>query len=109
VKPKGLDNLKKLEDGWYDGEQGKAPDPAGLDWLEGAIPEVFPDTYCFPMLDGRVQLEWDRKPWDIEMEVNLETHQGEYFALNIETDEEEEMVLDLDKDSSWEWLRRKLR
>jgi hypothetical protein len=103
-----LAKMKELEDGWLDGE-GKAPDPAGLDWLKSVFPKTFGiQTFFYPTPEGGVQMEWVTNPIAVSLEINLETHKGQYCSLNMKTDEFEEKVLDLDNDSSWEWIRRRL-
>ena len=47
----GLDRIRELKDGWYDGE-GTAYDPAFLDWIESDILPYLPSGgYCYPTVD----------------------------------------------------------
>ena len=81
-----FEHLRKLKDGWLEGE-GIAPNNNGLDWLAEKLrinyPHNFPRIYSYPTSEGGVSLEWQINPYDIELEVNLKTHQGEYNSFNV--------------------------
>ena len=112
-----LDELKGLEDGWADGMQvasdwgsgfGKAPDSDGLDWLKcqfkSHFPQGFAKTYMFPTPEGRVQAEWPIVPNEASLEIDLETHSGDWHCINVDTDESYEKVLDLNTAGAWDWV-----
>ena len=76
-----LDELSTLRDGWLDG-QGKALDHAGLKWFSEKFGEQFPSDldppYLYPTLNGRLQAEWSLGDYEIDLEIDLLTHCGEW-------------------------------
>ena len=108
-----LDELRDLRDGWLDGE-GVAPDHAGLDWLSGVFKRYYPDDvqlpHTYPTEDGGISLEWSLGTWEIDIEVNLEKHTGEWYMFNKDTkNNEENKKLKLDKPDDWKWVGERLR
>ena len=114
--PTRLDKFRELKDGWADGMQyagdwgngyGKAPSPAGLDWLTAAFTRHYPADaplpYTYPTPEGGVQMEWSLGVQDISLEVNLETGWAWWHRLDMSTDNDEEQVLNLNSDG-WIWL-----
>ena len=111
-----LDELRQLTDGWADGMQaaadwgngyGKAPSPAGLDWLAAGFDRHYPDyaplPFLYPTPEGGVQVEWSLGPQDISLEVNLATGQAWWHRLDLSTDNDAERDLTLDT-AGWQWL-----
>ena len=111
-----LDELRQLTAGWADGMQaaadwgsgyGKAPSPAGLDWLAAGFHRHYPDYAPLPCLyptpEGGVQAEWSLGPQDISLEVNLATGQAWWHRLDLSTDNDAERDLTLDA-AGWQWL-----
>lgn len=102
-----LDAMRSIKDGWLDGE-GLAPPGAGLDWLTRAfgryLPEDAPLPYLYPTETGGVQAEWSLGPNEITFSVDLDTHLGEWHALNMNTDVVSEHTLNCDDSGDWAWL-----
>lgn len=102
-----LNEFKALRNGWLDGK-GKAPDHQQLDWLVDAFERYYPDElplpYLYPTAEGGVQAEWSIGGSDISLEIALETHQGEWHALELSNESEEAHELDLNDPSGWQWL-----
>ena len=107
-----LQKLRKLQDGWLDGE-GRAPDRAGLDWLSSAFDQQFPSDlalpYMYPTPEGHVRAEWSLPPHEISLEIDLEDDSGEWHHLNLETDKGETRSLDLDDTAEWGWVSKSVR
>ena len=99
-----LEELMKLEDGWYEG-QGKAPDKAHLEWATEALVKSFPEDLPFPLTaptsEGGLFLEWIQTPWRISAEFLLPTHKCELQATNTSIGLSEEKALDLDQTGNW--------
>lgn len=106
-----LDSMRNLEDGWLEGA-GIAPNVGGLDWLAEAFarqyPEQTPRPYLYPTAEGGVQAEWSFTGWRASLEVDLSSHGGNWFALNLETDSAEERQLRCDEAADWQWLVRRI-
>ena len=108
-----LDELRDLQDGWLDGE-GVAPDHAGLDWLSGTFKRHYPDDlqlpHTYPTEDGGISLEWSLGACEIDIEVDLEKHTGEWCVFNKDTKVcEEECRLELDRPEDWKWIGGRIR
>lgn len=102
-----IDELKLLEDGWLNGE-GRAPSKAGLDWLLGIFGSRYPADaarpYLYPTVAGGVQAEWPLGSREAELEIDLETHTGEWHVLDMKSGESQERTLHCDRDEDWAWL-----
>ena len=117
-----LAEFKEMQDGWADGMQhakdwgkgyGKAPNPAGLDWLARAFEINYPDDlplpYIYPTPEGGIEVEWSLGPFEISLEVNLETRTGEWHWVEILTDADAEELLDLADSGHWDWMAAEIR
>ena len=116
-----LDEFRKMEDGWYEGE-GLAPKHEGLDWLadffETNYPADLPLPYLFPNEEGGVDAEWtfggSKMPnyqtplYEADIEINLESKHGEWHVLNMQTDASEDSILDLNNAQDWHWMLERL-
>ncbi|WP_322629953.1 hypothetical protein [Halothiobacillus sp.] len=102
-----LEELKSLRDGWLDGK-GIALDKDGLEWLTKLFQYNYADElplpYLYPTAEGGVQAEWSLGDWEITLEVDLSSHQGEWHALEMTTEAEKVETLDLNEIQSWQWL-----
>ena len=108
-----LDEFRNLQSGWLE-DGGKAPDHAGLDWLSAVFELYYPDDLqlprTYPTAEGGVSLEWSLDTREIDIEVNLENHIGEWYVFNKDTKSgEEEKKLDLDKPDDWKWVGERLK
>lgn len=106
-----LESMRSMQDGWLEGG-GVAPSVGGLDWLEEAFarhfPEGSPRPYLYPTEAGGVQAEWSLSPWRVALEIDLQSRCGNWFALNLETDDVDERRLRCDEASDWQWLVRRI-
>lgn len=102
-----LNEFKSLKNGWLDGK-GIAPTHKQLEWLVDAFERHYPDElrlpYLYPTADGGVQAEWSLGGWEISLEINLDTQQGEWQALQVCDEHEEFYVLNLNQPDAWQWL-----
>lgn len=107
-----LDEFRNMQDGWLDGN-GIPPDHAGLDWLSDAFETYYPDDLqlprACPMVDGNINLEWSSKTQEVEIEVDLKNHLGEWYTLNKDTKVDSERQLKLDEPNDWSWACEKIR
>ncbi len=115
-----LQGFKNLEDGWAGGMQpasewgegyGKAPSPEGLAWLQDAVSKWFfgaPVPFVYPTPEGAVQFEWDIGPYRPSLEIDLETHSGEWHCLDLGSNESYERDLALESPQDWAWLGSEL-
>lgn len=101
-----LQELKELKDGWYDGE-GKAPDRHKLDkfakTFEMIYPLDFPLPYVYPTPDGGIQLEWDLENDTVELELNLDSLEGELLCVDRDGQSDLSRV-DLSTKDGWDKL-----
>ena len=106
-----LDELRQLEDGWLEGE-GLSPPETGLDWLRNVLdrhfPEGVPRPHLYPTETGGVQAEWSIGSIEISLDLNLDTHSGEWHALDTDAGEVEERTLNGDDSGDWKWLARRI-
>ncbi len=107
-----LDELRRLEDGWLDGD-GKAPGSEELEWLAAGFDQHYPDDlpmpYLYPTPEGGVQAEWSLSDNEISLEVNLVTHRADWHRLDQETDADYVRELDLDNENDWAWVASEVR
>lgn len=102
-----IEELKLVEDGWLEG-RGRVPSRAGLDWLRGVfvrhVPDDVPHPYLYPTETGGVQAEWSLGSREATLEVNLETHDGQWHVLDLESKDVQERTFNCDSDDDWAWL-----
>jgi len=107
-----LDEFRTLKAGWLEGV-GTAPSHEGLDWLsqvfEGKYPDDLPLPYLYPTENGGVQAEWSMPPYEVTLEIDLNTQQAEWHQLNMQDGNDAEEPLDLSSDDGWQALASKLR
>ena len=118
---KRLKSLKALKDGWATDVQpagssgkayGKAPLREGLDWLAAQFTQHYSDTlprpYIYPTPEGGVQAEWPIGEHEATLEIDLQTHTGEWQCVDFKTKSSVEHTLGLDAPDSWKWLSEQL-
>lgn len=107
-----LDELRRLEDGWLDGD-GKAPGSDELEWLAAGFERHYPDDlplpYLYPTTEGGVQAEWSLSDNEISLEVNLVARRADWHLLDLETHADFARELDLDNESDWAWIASEIR
>lgn len=107
--PFSLEALKKLENGWLDGDQGIAPDHEGLNWLGNLFAKYFPDhlplPYTYPTPAGGVQMEWTFSDIEVEFEIDLLTRKGEWFRFDTSIDDDGYVrEIELENSEHWKWI-----
>jgi len=107
-----IEELAGLRDGWLDGE-GIAPDRDGLRWLSERFEEHYeadlPLPYLYPTYFGGVQAEWQFGSYELSLDMNLLTKQGEWFVCDTADSSTTEQALDLTDPGQWSWLVAELR
>jgi len=107
--PTRLEELRKIKDGWLDGK-GVEPSSDGLDWLaqcfESFYPEDGPLPYIFPTAEGGVQAEWSSGGHEISLEIDLESHSGEWHDLDMSSLKDDFKVLNLNESDTWLWISK---
>ena len=104
--------LAALKDGWLDG-QGRALPSSELERLRSAFannyPEGIPPPHLYPTESGGVQAEWTLGETDVELEVDLHTHRGQWSELGQGSDLTGERMLDLTQSADWELMVARIR
>jgi hypothetical protein len=107
-----LEQMAALKDGWLDGK-GNAPDKEKLTWLADMFDAHFdgdlPLPYLYPTAEGGVQAEWTMNGREVSLEIDLETKQAEYQALNLKDDSCSEFTFSLDNRDGWRNLNEALK
>ena len=107
-----LDELRGMQDGWYEGE-GVAPSLEGLDWLSDAFERRYPDDaplpYTYPNLEGGIRMEWSAENNAVILEIDIDDHSAEWLWFDRESDDEFERTLNLDDIADWQWLASEIR
>ncbi len=107
-----LDELRRLEDGWLDGD-GKAPGSEELEWLAAGFDQHYPDDlplpYLYPTSEGGVRVEWSLSDYEVSLEVNLATHRAYWHLLELETHADRAREMDLDNENDWAWIASEIR
>lgn len=105
-----LAEIAELKDGWYDGE-GKAFDKCRL----AKLAELFhtnysleQQPYLYPTPDGTIQAEWDVGRWRVSLEIEPSSMQGDYYALNLDSDAEKHGTFNLLESDHWRRLCREI-
>lgn len=102
-----LDKLRKLSDGWLDGE-GMAPSCDGIRWIEATLrrylPMDFSPVYLYPTETGGILLEWSIESTEASLEVNLESHTGIWHELNMQSGGDLEREMNLDEGENWKYI-----
>ena len=118
-----MEELRNLKDGWADGIQhpsdwgsgyGKAPSHDGLNWLGDKLEREYPDDLPLPRIyptpEGGVQMEWMLGKIDINLEIDLGDHTGDWHWVDLnDFDKEGEKALNMGDSDSWAWLATEIR
>jgi len=104
-----LDELRRLNAGWLDGE-GSPLNPAALaelgELFELYYPADLPLPYMFPTVSGGLQLEWRLAESWAEVEVDLSSFIGDWL---IDWGDAEEVAFDLRSAGGWGELAGRIR
>jgi hypothetical protein len=107
-----LEELAALNDGWLDGK-GRAPAKERLEWLANSFDNWFnpslPLPWLYPTAEGGVQAEWSLNDWEVSLEIDLETQQRAYHALNLNDGACIESTLPLTIAAGWSRLNEPLK
>ena len=110
---KRLDYLATLEDGWYDGLQGKPLENKGLTDLYNAFFVYYDSTLplpsLYPTLDGKIQAEWSLPKYELSITFNILDKTASYQFLVLATDETEEGNLNFKNRMDWKTINTLLR
>ena len=110
--PARLDELRTLQDGWYEGE-GVAPSHEGLDWLSDAFECCYPDDaplpYTYPTPEGGISMEWSVENSEAMLEIDIDAHSAEWHWFDRDSDDESERTLNMDESADWQWLASEIR
>jgi len=77
--------------------------------FESRYPDHLPLPYLYPTAEGGVQAEWSCHAHEITLDISLDTHHGDWHALNMDTEEETLWELDLDELSNWSQLSAEIQ
>lgn len=106
-----LDDLGTLREGWLDGD-GTALDRAGLKWFSAMFAELYPAglplPHLYPTPVGGLQAEWSLRGCEMDLEVDLKTHDG-IWDESGPGDDGYELELDLDNRKDWARLGERVR
>ncbi|MDE0107471.1 MAG: hypothetical protein OXN96_06665 [Bryobacterales bacterium] len=106
-----LDDLGTLRDGWLDGD-GAAPDEAGLKWFSAMFADLYPADlplpHLYPTPIGGLQAEWSLRGCEMDLEVDLKTHDGTWDESGP-GDDDYELKLDLDDRRDWARFGKRVR
>ena len=110
--PARLEEFRDMEDGWEGGKE-LAPNNAGLEWLSNRFvnhyPYDVPLPCTYPSYKGGIQMEWSIGTTAAVLEIDLETHNGEWFWFDINSNEETLLDLNLETDGGWATLVEHVR
>jgi hypothetical protein len=107
-----LDEFSAIRHGWLDGKKGFAPSANGLTWLANCFKSYYPDDlpapYLYPTAEGGVQAEWSTNTHEISLDIDIDSHQAQWHALNMSTGQDDSQQLDLSDPDKWQWLTNQL-
>ena len=64
--------------------------------------------YLYPTPDGTIQAEWDVGRWRVSLEIEPSSMQGDYYALNLDSDAERQEAFNLLESEQWRQLCREI-
>lgn len=100
-----LDELRRLNAGWLDGE-GISVDPVALaelgELFELYYPADLPLPYVFPTVSGGLQLEWRLAESWVDVEIDLSSLIGDWLS-------DDEVAFDLRSAGGWGELGGRIR
>lgn len=106
-----LAKIANLAPGWLDG-CGESFNKMQLSQLETLFRKnyTFEKTpWIFPAQDHLLLAEWECGSWRLSMEIDLSSLQGDFYALNLDTDQEFSHIFNLTQPEEWKILCNALR
>jgi len=112
-----LQELKSLENGWYDGVQGCRLSEDGIDWLSMSWYRFYPPSYhvrlpyLFPTIEGNIQAEWTFGHREIIFTIDIINQRGRWHSMDMEApsdENDEERELDLKQPEEWNWIFKQI-
>lgn len=101
-----ISEFAELKDGWYDGDQGKAPSSTGLNWLAStwdAMWSELPFPYLYPNVTGGLEAEWESKGEQASLTVDIDNKAG-LWVSSLDPFDASETHFDLSKEDGWRQL-----
>lgn len=85
-----IGELKELQTGWFDGDQGERLDQDALDKVHRilaalASQEDLPIPYLYPTVEGNLRAEWTLGTWELSGEIDLTNGVTELDAVDADT------------------------
>lgn len=102
-----LDELSKLEKGWYDGEQGDVI-PNLLKFrnsiLENELIYIGNKPYIYPTIEGGLSIEWDIDTIHANLDVDMKTFKAEFSYYSDDTNDDEDNTLEFNLKLKKDWV-----
>ncbi|RQM47128.1 hypothetical protein EHZ19_15860 [Paraburkholderia bannensis] len=101
-----ISEFADFKDGWYDGEQGKAPSRAGLNWLGStwdAMWSELPLPYLYPTVTGGLEAEWESEGEQASLTIDIDNKVGVWVS-SLDPFDVPETRFDLSKEDGWRQL-----
>lgn len=84
--PSRITEIKKLQAGWYQPEEGDAFDGTKLDLIQNALESLIqneqPAPFIYPTPDNEISCEWNIGTWDISATFDFIENKAFLHALN---------------------------
>lgn len=77
--------------------------------FEAHYPDQLPLPYLYPTGEGGIQAEWSLNDHEITVDINIDSHEGQWHDLNIVNEEETSSELNLDAIETWQWKVTRIR
>lgn len=102
-----LAEIGELKSGWLENRYGEPFDKERLNRLNDLFQKNYildVDPYLFPAENDSLLAEWAAEDWRMSMEINLSSLTGNFYALNLKTDQDFEKTFVLTSPSQWQEL-----
>lgn len=95
-----VEELKQLQKGWLDGDQGDPLDHSGLEQVHALLAglaeqEELPIPYLYPTVEGCLRAEWTVGTWELSAVINLAEGTTSLDAVDADTGAGKEGSLNL--------------
>ena len=80
-------------------------------WVDSNFSSDLPSPILYPSIDynGGIQAEWTIGNFEISLNVNTETCDAYWYALNVSTDDDSEHQLNMAKPDDCKWIVDQIR